>query len=105
VLPVLLVDQQLEELLGKAIQQTEQGAYLAADPAITEAVLASVKKEAEKMAANNLQPILLCSPILRRHLRRLVEASAPTVMVISHAEVVPTIRLQSVGKVTNHYGS
>jgi flagellar biosynthesis protein FlhA len=105
ILPVLTVDPKAEERLGKAIQHTEQGAYLAAEPALTEAVLTSVKKETEKMAANNLQPILLCSPVLRRHLRRLVEASAPTVMVISHAEVVPTIRLQSVGKVSDHHGS
>ena len=100
VLPVLLIDPKVEERLGKAIQHTEHGAYLAAEPALTEAVMASVKKETEKMAANNMQPIILCSPVLRRHLRRLVESSAPTVMVISHAEVVPTIRLQSVGKVT-----
>jgi flagellar biosynthesis protein FlhA len=100
VLPVLLIDPQVEERLGKAIQHTEHGAYLAAEPALTEAVMASVKKETEKMAANNMQPIILCSPVLRRHLRRLVESSAPAIMVISHAEVVPTIRLQSVGKVT-----
>ena len=67
--------------------------------------MASVKKEIEKMAANNMQPIILCSPVLRRHLRRLVRPSAPTVMVISHAEVVPTIRLQSVGKVTGKHDS
>lgn len=105
VLPVIVVDQAVEERLGKAIQHTEHGAYLAADPTLTEAILASVKKETEKMAANNIQPILLCSPVLRRHLRRLVEASAPTVMVISHAEVVPSIRLQSVGKVTGKHVS
>jgi flagellar biosynthesis protein FlhA len=104
-LPVVVVDQGVEEQLGKAIQHTEHGSYLAADPAYSESVIASVKKETEKIAANNLQPILLCSPVLRRHLRRLVEASVSTVMVISHAEVVPSIRLQSVGKVTGKHGS
>jgi flagellar biosynthesis protein FlhA len=104
-LPVLVVEQAVEERLGKAIQHTDHGAYLAADPAYTESVLSSIRRETEKVAANNLQPILLCSPVLRRHLRRLVEASAPTVMVISHAEVVPSIRLQSVGKVTAKNGS
>jgi len=102
-LPVVVVDQGVEERLGKSIQHTEHGSYLAADPAYSESVLASVRKETEKVAANNLQPILLCSPVLRRHLRRLVEASVPTVMVISHAEVVPSIRLQSVGKVTGKH--
>jgi flagellar biosynthesis protein FlhA len=105
VLPVLLVDPPVEERLGKAIQHTEHGSYLAAEPALTDSVMASVKKETEKMAANNMQPIILCSPVLRRHLRRLVASSAPTVMVISHAEVVPTIRLQAVGKVTGKHGS
>ncbi len=105
VLPVLVVDPALEERLGKTIQHTEHGAYLAADPALIEGVMLSVRKEAEKMVAGNLQPILLTSPVLRRHLRRMVASSAPSVVVISHAEVVPTIRLKSVGKVQVTHGS
>jgi flagellar biosynthesis protein FlhA len=104
-LPVILVAQEVEERLGKAIQQTEHGAYLAADPTYAETLLSSITREAEKVTANNIQPIVLCSPVLRRHLRRLVETSVPAVMVISHAEVVPSIRLQSVGKVTGKHDS
>ena len=102
-LPVIVVGKEVEERLGKAVQNTEQGSYLAADPAYADTIVSSIRRDAEKVTANNLQPIILCSPVLRRHLRRLVEASAPAVMVISHAEVVPSIRLQSVGKVTGKH--
>ncbi|MBW2367114.1 MAG: flagellar biosynthesis protein FlhA [Deltaproteobacteria bacterium] len=99
-LPVISIDQSLEDMLVKSIQHTDQGAYLAADPSLMESTLEAAKVQIEKMITHNMQPILLCSPVLRRHMRRLVEASAPSVMVVSHAEIMPNIRIQSMGKVT-----
>jgi flagellar biosynthesis protein FlhA len=104
-LSVIVLDSQVEDQLSKTIQHTEQGSYLTAGPALIESVMASAKKQIENVMRDNMQPILLCSPVLRRHLRRLVEATAPSVMVLSHAEIIPNIRIQSIGKVTINNGS
>jgi flagellar biosynthesis protein FlhA len=99
VLPVITLDNKLEEHLGNAVRHTEQGSYLSTDPATVEAVVTSVKKEIVKCGQTNLQPLILTTPVLRRHLRKLVESVAATAMVISHAEIFTNIRIQSIGKV------
>jgi flagellar biosynthesis protein FlhA len=99
-LPVLTLSQNIEELIAKNIQQTEHGAYLAMDPAQAEKIIRSVRAEVEKIMMMNLQPILLSSPGIRRHLRKMIEQYVPSVMVISHAEIAPNISIKAVGKVS-----
>lgn len=99
-LSVITLEPKLEDMLNKSVKRTEHGSYMAVDPRVAEAMLAKVKVESEKNMAMNIQPILLCTPVLRRHLRKLVEQVAPTVFVMSHAEIVDNINIQSAGKVT-----
>ncbi|PIE70210.1 MAG: flagellar biosynthesis protein FlhA [Deltaproteobacteria bacterium] len=100
VLPVILIDQTVEDLISKSIQHTDQGSYVTADPRVLETIAQGLKAEAETCIAMNLQPVALCSPVIRRHLRRLVEQYVPAVTILSHAEIVPNIGIKSVGKVT-----
>jgi len=100
VLPVLVVDPRVEDLLTKSIQHTEHGSYLSADPSVIESVTKSIREQTRKMMLVNIQPVVLSSPVLRRHLRKIVEQFDASVMVISHAEILPNIRIQAKGKVT-----
>jgi flagellar biosynthesis protein FlhA len=43
--------------------------------------------------------VVLCSPVVRRHLRRIVERFAPTLAVLSHNELVMELSVHSVGVV------
>jgi flagellar biosynthesis protein FlhA len=104
VLNVITMDTATETLFNKSIQRTEQGTFLTLEPGAIEAISASIKEEAEKVIVMNIQPIVLSSPVIRRHLRKIVEQMDPSIMVISHAEVAPNIRIQSTGKVTLTHG-
>lgn len=99
VLQVFTLDRDLEQLLSKNVKHTEHGAYLALEPSLVGKVVNGVSKEVEKLMALNTQPVLMTIPTLRRHLRKLIEPSLPTVFVVSHAEIVDDINLQAVGKV------
>jgi flagellar biosynthesis protein FlhA len=98
-LPVLTLAPEIEDLLSKHIQKTEHGSYLSMDPAKAEKIIRSIKAEVEKIMMMNIQPVILSSPGIRRHLRRMIEQYVPSVMVISHAEVTPNISIKAVGKV------
>jgi flagellar biosynthesis protein FlhA len=98
-LPVLTLAPEIEDMLAKHIQKTDHGAYLAMDPAKAEKIIRSIKAEVEKIMMMNIQPVILSSPNIRRHLRRMIEQYVPSVMVISHAEVAPNISIKAVGKV------
>ncbi len=99
VLQVITVDPAVEETLSKGIQQSEHGLYLSLEPRVVESIINSIKEEVEKFMNISVQPIILCSPLLRRHLRRIIEHFAASVFVLSHAEISQNIRIQSVGKV------
>lgn len=105
ILQVITVDPEVEQVLSKNIQQTEQGAYLTVEPTVVESLMGSMKEEIEKFMEVSVQPILLCSPLLRRHLRRIVEQIAASVLVLSHAEISQNIRIKSIGKVSLKHGA
>lgn len=99
VLQVMTLDRNLEEVLSKNIKRTEHGSYLALDPVLIGEIVGAVSQQVERLVAINTQPVLMTAPTLRRHVRKLIESSLPTVFVVSHAEIVDDINLQAVGKV------
>ncbi len=98
-LQVIIVDQKTEDLLTQGIQHTEHGSYLSVEPSEIETIISSMNKEVEKVMKNNVQPVILCSPPLRRHLRKMVEQFAPSVAVFSNAELMQNINIKATGKI------
>jgi len=99
-LQVITFDRKLEEILSKNIKHTEHGSYLSLDPQLVVEIVGVITKEVEQQLAVNNQPVIMTSPSLRRHVRKLIEPSLPTVFVVSHAEIVDDINLQASGKVS-----
>ncbi|MGA8180764.1 MAG: flagellar biosynthesis protein FlhA, partial [Desulfobacterales bacterium] len=79
-LKLITMSQDVEDILMKGIQKTEHGSYLSVNPGIADSIITSIKKEAEKAMSKNIQPILLTSPLIRRHLRKMVEYFVPSLM-------------------------
>ncbi|MBF0226117.1 MAG: flagellar biosynthesis protein FlhA [Desulfobacterales bacterium] len=102
---VITIEPRLEETLTKNVHHSEHGSYLSIDPGTVDSVMLSVKEESQKIMNMNLQPVILCSPILRRHLKKIVEQISHSITVISHAEVLPNISIKATGKVTIKNGS
>jgi flagellar biosynthesis protein FlhA len=98
-LPVVTLEQDVEDVLLNSVQHTEHGSYLSVEPRVANTIMKSVSKEMQKLMAKGFQPIVLCSPQLRRHFRRMVEQFAPSLIVLSHSELSSHISFQSFGKV------
>ena len=103
VLELITMAQDVEDLLLKGIQKTEHGSYLSIDPKVANPIITSIKKEAEKAMAKNIQPILMTSPAIRRHLKKMVEYFVPSLMVLSQSELLSDIRFKSIGEVNLDY--
>ncbi len=99
VLNLIGLSQDTEDELLKNVKNTEHGTYLAVEPKVADSLIHSIKKETEKAIAKNYQPILLTSPSLRRHLKKMVEYFAPSLMVLSQSELLSDIRIKSIGEV------
>jgi flagellar biosynthesis protein FlhA len=102
-LKLITMEQNVEDLLIQGIQNAEHGSYLSIDPKIADSIIASIKKEAEKAMSKNIQPILLTSPVIRRHLKKMVEYFVPSLMVLSQSELLSDIGFTSIGKVRLSY--
>jgi len=103
-LPVILLDQSLEDQLSGSLQNTEGGAWLALDPMVSEQVIMAIQKEVDRNMGLNVQPVILCSPVLRRHVRALIEPWIPSVMVVSHGEISRNMNIKATGKVALTHG-
>ena len=98
-LKLITMSQDVEDILLKGIQKTEHGSYLSVDPSIADSIISSIKMEAEKAMSKNIQPILLTTPLIRRHLRKMVEYFVPSLMVLSQSELLNDIGFIAIGKV------
>ncbi|TCL40139.1 flagellar biosynthesis protein FlhA [Anaerospora hongkongensis] len=95
----LTVDPQLENMIHGAVQRTEQGSYVALEPQVMQAIVASLTNELPKLTNLGYQPLVLTSPAVRMHFRKLTERVAPNLTVLSYAEIEPKIEVQALGVV------
>ena len=99
-LPLISLNQEWEDQMANAIQTTPQGSsYLALDPEMAQTVIQSVEAQLERFSVLNYQPILLCSPLIRPHLKKLTERFTPNLVVLSHNEISHDVRIESLGMV------
>ena len=94
-LPVINIDPRLDQQMTTAIQQTPQGAYMALDPLIAQRIFSAVRQAVERVTLRETVPVLLCSPGIRPHLRRLLERMFPSMPVLSANEIIPQVQLKS----------
>jgi flagellar biosynthesis protein FlhA len=97
---VMTFDSRLEELISSSLLQTEQGIQLVMDPQSASKMITHIANNIEKHPEIAGQPILLTSPTVRRHISKLVARFIPQLIVLSHSEVSPEARVQSVAQVT-----
>lgn len=98
-LQVIVLDRKIEDLMNNSLQKNEHGAYLALDPKMAEQIITAIRDKVEQVLNTNLQPLILSSPGIRRHLRKLTEQYVPSAVIISYAEVPYNVSLKTIGKV------
>jgi len=98
-LQVITLDPRLDRSLAEQAAALPQGAALTLDPTLLHSLLSNLKQAAERVAARGHQPIVLCSPAVRRHLRRLSDRLLHAVPVMGLNEVDALVRLQSLDTV------
>ncbi|MBV5340634.1 MAG: flagellar biosynthesis protein FlhA [Deltaproteobacteria bacterium] len=101
---LVTIDREVEDMIAEAIQPSDQGSYLAIEPAIAQQIISSVRSMSERFGASGAQPLLLASPSIRRHVRKLIERFVPHMAVLSHNEIPQNVKIQSLGVVSLNAG-
>jgi flagellar biosynthesis protein FlhA len=98
-LRAIALDPMIEQEVSDSITATSDGEYLAMEPSRAQALVTALRDRSDGASAQGARPVLLCSARVRRHLRRLCEQTLPNLAVCSYNEIVPGIRVETVGVV------
>jgi flagellar biosynthesis protein FlhA len=98
-LQAITLDPAVEEEISESLMHTPDGELLALDPERAAAIVAELGERVQEVSATGRQPVLVCSSRVRRHMRRLIEQSLPSLPVLAYTEIVPGIRVEAMGSV------
>ena len=98
-IPLFTLDRNIEEQIAQNIIQTDQGQQLSLDPKVTQIILASLNEKIEEATSLGEKMVVLCSPVIRSHFKKLTEKFIPNLVVVSHNELSPEANIRSLGTV------
>ncbi len=98
-IPVVIMDPRVEETIAGGVQTMPQGSYLALEPGLAQRILTRMRDAMELFSPLGYQPIILCSPNIRGHVKRFTERFFPNLVVLSHSEIASGARINSIGSV------
>ena len=98
-LSVLTIEPALEASIAQCLKTSDGASPFVLEPTMAEQFLRRLLTLAESMMRNNLMPVLLCGPDIRRHLKLFTRRALPRLAVISLGEIPHSIDLKSFGVV------
>ncbi len=87
----------LESLLESSLRQTAAGQYPVLVPDSYTMLMETLVKLCNQLRERGMRPVLLVGPKLRLPLARLVGGAVMDLSVVSYAEIVPDVKIESVG--------
>ncbi len=96
-LSVITLDQRIEDLISQSIRHTDQDSYLSIEPEAAQKILMTLNEKLEGFTELNLQPVVLCSPVVRPYFKQLTERFVSNLIVLSHNEISSDILIESIG--------
>ena len=96
---VISLEPKLEQMLEASVQNTDRGPRLVIRPELVGRMVARLSALVERMVAQNMQPVLLCSPGIRFQLRKIMEGSFPNMALISYSEIANGVNVKATGTV------
>lgn len=91
---VLTLESSLEQKLNQNIMNKE---HFVLEPSLTESLISSLATQVEQMLGERKRPILLCSSLLRRHMKQLTQRVIPHLTVLAMSEIPVNVQVESFG--------
>jgi len=98
-LEVITMDPKTEEILLRSHQRNDHGTSLNLEPGYFERLVKGIQHRLEVTVFNSGSPVLLCHPLIRSQLKKLVERFIPNLNIVSANEIAPFAKVRSLGTV------
>ena len=96
-LSVLSLNPRTEAQIAENIRRSDGSGAFVIEPRLAEQLLRKLMPLVDAMTQQRLNPVLLCGPEVRRHLKAFTQRAVPRLAVISVNEIPHTIDLASFG--------
>ena len=100
---VVTLQQELEERISKGIQRSDQGSFLSLEPTFLQRFIQTTNREVKRILNLGYQPVILTTPLVRRHAKKVLERFLPEVAVIAHSELSSPLEIKSIGMIAVPY--
>ena len=98
-IPLITLGQSIESAISGAIQQTEQGSFVALEPSVAHNIVQALARQLESTSSSNSQPVVLCSAQIRLHFKKFIDRFIPNLVVLSYNEILHGVNIQTLGTV------
>src|SRR5687767_2576199 len=93
------LDPALEDFINGHIERSERGAMSTMPPQTQQQIVERVAEKTAELTQTGRSAVVLCSPVIRAMLRRMIESSLPQVAVLAYNEVAPQVAVEAVAMV------
>ncbi|NQW44007.1 MAG: flagellar biosynthesis protein FlhA [Deltaproteobacteria bacterium] len=98
-LEVMHMQPKTEEVLIRAYQKNEAGVSLNLEAGFFEKLVSNIQKQIEETVFSNGSPVLLCHPLVRSSLKKMITRFIPTLTIISANEIANSAKVKFVATV------
>lgn len=98
-MPVLMLDTEVEAAVRQAIRHTSVGSYLTLEQQTSEQIIQRIKDELDALTNRQQSPVVVTAFDVRRFVRSLLDSHGLDLTVLSHQELAPEINVQPVSTI------
>ncbi len=96
---VAVISPDIESRISESVHHTEFESFVSPDPNMVQGLVRKLQPLMTHFSTQGLPPVVLCSPNVRIHLRKLLEKFYPNLVVLSHNEIAREVNIRSLGMV------
>lgn len=101
VIHAVTMDPKVEQMVSESIQTNDFGSRIVLRPSTTQQIIEEINAFFEEASKEGIQPIILTSPTIRLHFKKLIERSLPRMPVLSFNELSSEVEIKSTGSISN----
>ncbi|MCB1195586.1 flagellar biosynthesis protein FlhA [bacterium] len=99
-LKVITLHPELEKMIADCVTTTEKGTSIIIEPAFMQVIVSNIEQKIEEVSKLSEHVVVICSPAIRFHLKRMIESKLPQTPVVSYGEVDPKVIIIPLGMVS-----
>jgi len=92
---VITLEPNLEQIIIEKLRQTEHGSFIALSPDQIHQVLSGLKTAIEGVMQGGIDPVVITSPAVRPHFKKMTEQLVPDLTVLSYNEIESDVEIKS----------